>query len=222
MSRIHFDRAYRLPLLGMDEVGCGCIAGPLVAAGVVLPDEIECWHDLERLNVRDSKQMTESARRRVAQFVSESGIWYHVATLDPWLMKKGCLFDETTRLFRRIHTAATEAHLLQTVLVDGNERGGMTKHIGVVKGDDLSMTIAVASVMAKVWRDKFMDELSKRYGGYDWANNKGYPTERHLTGLRARGVTRWHRAHTKPVVRALIRTDGHRRAEASGRRVRPL
>jgi len=179
-------------IAGVDEVGRGPLCGPVTAAAVILnPDDIP-----EGLN--DSKKMT--AKKRDALY-------------DEILAKADCCIAHATvqeideiNILRASHLAMTRAIAGLTkapdhILIDGNmiPKGLATPAEAVVKGDGRSLSIAAASIIAKVARDRIMGDLAIEFPGYGWEKNAGYGTKQHLEALRALGVTPHHRRSFKPI-----------------------
>jgi len=179
-------------IAGVDEVGRGPLCGPVTAAAVILnPDDIP-----EGLN--DSKKMT--AKKRDALY-------------DEILAKADCCIAHATvqeideiNILRASHLAMTRAIAGLTkapdhILIDGNmiPNGLTTSAEAVVKGDGRSLSIAAASIIAKVARDRIMGDLAIEFPGYGWEKNAGYGTKQHLEALRALGVTPHHRRSFKPI-----------------------
>ena len=179
-------------IAGVDEVGRGPLCGPVTAAAVIQnPDDIP-----EGLN--DSKKMT--AKKRDALY-------------DEILAKADCCIAHATvqeideiNILRASHLAMTRAIAGLTkapdhILIDGNmiPKGLATPAEAVVKGDGRSLSIAAASIIAKVARDRIMGDLAIEFPGYGWEKNAGYGTKQHLEALRALGVTPHHRRSFKPI-----------------------
>ena len=179
-------------IAGVDEVGRGPLCGPVTAAAVILnPDDIP-----EGLN--DSKKMT--AKKRDALY-------------DEILAKADCCIAHATvqeideiNILRASHLAMTRAIAGLTkapdhILIDGNmiPKGLTTSAEAVVNGDGRSLSIAAASIIAKVARDRIMGDLAIEFPGYGWEKNAGYGTKQHLEALRALGVTPHHRRSFKPI-----------------------
>lgn len=179
-------------IAGVDEVGRGPLAGPVVAAAVVLdPDNIP-----DGLN--DSKQM--SAKRREALY----DILHEVA--DVAVAEASVREIEENNILRASHMAMVRALAklkdpADYALIDGNMvPRGLNVHAGtIIKGDTRSLSIAAASIVAKVWRDRLMMTLAQQHPGYGWETNAGYPTKEHKARLKSHGVTLHHRRTFKPV-----------------------
>ena len=187
---------HSLPVAGIDEAGRGPWAGPVVVAAVILnPDRIP-----EGLN--DSKQLTPVAREdRYAEILATacvSVVIGHVRRIDRDNILQASLWGMRTA-FRGLQVPKAAA------LIDGNmvPKRFPGKARAVVGGDAQSLSIAAASIVAKVTRDRIMVELAKRYRGYGWENNKGYGTPEHARGVEKHGVCTHHRRSFAPVQRAL-------------------
>ncbi len=177
---------YKLEV-GTDEAGRGCLAGPVVAAAVILPDNFE--HAL----LNDSKQLTEKQREKLRPFIEEKALAYAVAYIHE---KK---IDEINILQASIlamHKAIAKLKIKpEFIIVDGNKFKTYKKipHQTIVKGDAKFKSIAAASVLAKTYRDDYMQKIAKEFPNYYWHKNKGYPTKQHRDGIREFGITKYHR-----------------------------
>ena len=190
MSRTQFERQLWSEgfkrVMGLDEVGRGCLAGPVVAAGVIF----EPGTELE--GIRDSKQIGEEEREDLAELIKEKALF--------WAVKEGSTaeIDHLNILWASLNTmqkcvdeAGAEPDYL---LVDGNKYlASLIPYTCVVKGDDRSMTIGAASILAKVYRDKLMKELHTQFPEFGWDSNVGYPTPYHKKALVESGITVHHR-----------------------------
>lgn len=174
-------------LAGCDEAGRGCLAGPVVAAAVILPKGFK----LKGLN--DSKKLTEKTRKELFPILKEKAIAWGVG------MYSHKEIDEVNILnasFLSMHRAIDEMKKRPNfILVDGNRFIPYKKvqHECIVKGDEKYLSIAAASVLAKVTRDHLMEELDQEFPNYGWAKNKGYPTIQHRKAIREFGATKYHR-----------------------------
>ena len=175
---------------GVDEAGAGPLAGAVYAAAVILPPE---WK-LEGLN--DSKQVSPKRRERLFDRIREQASAWAVAWADEREI------DETDILSARILAMQRAidglAPAADFALIDGNRDRGRaaaitTPHRAIVKGDSLSASIAAASILAKVSRDRYMEEMARRYPQYEFERHKGYPTKRHYELLRQYGPSPIHR-----------------------------
>ena len=175
---------------GVDEAGAGPLAGAVYAAAVILPPE---WK-LEGLN--DSKQVSPKRRERLFDRIREQASAWAVAWADEReIDETGILSARILAMQRAIDGLAPAADF---ALIDGNRDRGRaaaitTPHRAIVKGDSLSASIAAASILAKVSRDRYMEEMARRYPEYEFERHKGYPTRRHYELLRKYGPCPIHR-----------------------------
>lgn len=187
-------QGYRL-IAGVDEVGRGPLAGPVVAAAIILPlEERPSW--LSR--VRDSKQLTPSQRESIFDRVLESGMPFGVGSVSHALIDERGIASATRMAMRRaIEQLSTRPDYL---LIDFMRLPGIRiPQKGVVDGDSLCFSIALASVVAKVTRDRLMVELDGQFPGYGLARHKGYGTPEHLEALQCLGPCAIHRKTFTPV-----------------------
>ena len=190
MDLMEFDRQYREQgaacLCGVDEAGRGPLAGPVCAAAVILPP------DLELPGLNDSKKLTDKKRRELYDIIVEKATAYSVALVDEKTIDEINILQATFRAM-----AEAVAGLSMTpdlVLVDGNREPPLPmKAQCVVGGDGKSASIAAASILAKVTRDRLMEELDETYPQYGFAVHKGYGTKRHYEALRTYGPSPIHR-----------------------------
>ncbi len=182
---------------GLDEVGRGCLAGPVVAAAVILPKD----YSNEFLN--DSKQLKRSQRDQLRLEIEKEAIAWVIAEASVAEIDR---FNIAKASYLAMHRAVEQLKALpEHLLVDGNRFTPypMIPHTCIVKGDGIYASIAAASVLAKTYRDEFMEKLSLQYPMYGWEQNVGYPTPRHLKALSEFGVTDWHRKTFGPVKNVL-------------------
>ncbi len=172
---------------GCDEAGRGCLAGAVYAAAVILPQDFRN----ELLN--DSKQLTEKQRYLLRDIIEREAVAWAIGVVTPQEI------DEINILrasFLAMHRAVDGLKVRpQHLLIDGNRfrpYPGIA-HTTVVKGDGKYLSIAAASVLAKTYRDDYMNSLHEAYPVYDWGRNKGYPTRRHREAIVAHGTTDHHR-----------------------------
>lgn len=187
------------PVAGVDEVGRGCLAGPVVAAAVILPEVIDFGRDSWLAGVSDSKLLTHEKRQRLAPLIAA---WVRCSAV-------GCASVEEIDRINILHAShlamvrAIESMGLKAAhaLVDGNFtlKKLFCPSTAIVKGDQKCLSIACASIIAKVWRDNHMAELDVRYPGYGFAVHKGYPTPAHTDALRRIGPCEIHRRSFRPV-----------------------
>lgn len=185
---------------GLDEVGRGPLAGPVVAACVIIP------HDLRTLEfiseIADSKKLSPSKRdilsaKIIAHFP------YSIAEISPQEIDKINILQASLRAMEKAYHTMPNIHV-DMALVDGNRAPALPcQTVTVTKGDSKSVTVAAASIIAKVYRDKIMKDLDLEYPAYGWAKNAGYPTQHHRDALLISGVTRHHRKSFAPVRRII-------------------
>jgi len=172
---------------GCDEVGRGCLAGPVVAAAVILPKNYT--HEL----LTDSKQLKKKDRLTLQNDIVRDAIAWAVAEVS---CEEIDLINILNASFKAMHLALDKLSVQpQFLLIDGNRFTPYRdlKFECVIKGDGKYLSIAAASILAKNYRDELMEKLSLKYPGYGWNTNVGYPTEEHRDGIRALGITPFHR-----------------------------
>ncbi len=172
---------------GCDEAGRGCLAGPVVAAAVILPG------DYLNLNLNDSKKLSETSRNILREEIEKSARSWAIGVAGPGEIDSMNILNAS---ILAMHRALSQlVHFPEYVIVDGNRFRNFENvpHTCIVKGDSLYMSIAAASVLAKTHRDAIMRELHKEFPQYGWDRNKGYPTSNHAGALRDHGPTCWHR-----------------------------
>ena len=172
---------------GCDEAGRGCLAGAVYAAAVILPPDFQC----ELLN--DSKQLTERQRYQLRPIIEQEAVAWAVGVVTPEEIDKINILNAS---FLAMHRAIDGLQVRpQHLLIDGNRfrKYKDLPHTTVVKGDGKLMSIAAASVLAKTYRDDYMNALHKEYPHYDWDKNKGYPTKAHREAIAQHGTTPYHR-----------------------------
>lgn len=189
-DRLHFERQLWSEgfkhIIGLDEVGRGCLAGPVVAAGVIFKEGTDIPE------IRDSKTLSEKERIGLCEVIKKQAVG--------WVVQEGSI-EEINRL--NILWASLETmqkcvdHIKPSpdyLLVDGNRYiDSLIPFTCLVKGDDRSMSIAAASILAKVYRDELMKEFHHEYPEYGWDTNVGYPTKNHKEALLKLGYTKYHR-----------------------------
>lgn len=186
MKAFDREKACGRILAGVDEVGRGPLAGPVYAAAVILDDNVV----IERL--RDSKKLSEKLRESLFDEIKEKALAYSICSVDEKEIDEVNILQATFNAMKKaVNSLGVNPEI---VLVDGNRDPGLgIETITVVKGDDTSMAIAAASVLAKVSRDRFMTELAKEYPDYGFEKHKGYPTKEHYDAIKEHGVSDVHR-----------------------------
>ena len=176
---------------GCDEAGRGCLAGPVVAAAVILPKKFH--HPL----LNDSKQLNEKKRNELRTVIEKEAVSYGVAFIEPQKIDEINILNAS---FLAMHKALDQLTVLpDSLLIDGNRFNAYNSipHHCMIKGDGRFMSIAAASILAKTYRDEYMLQLHNDYPNYDWINNKGYPTEKHRNLIEKHGITPHHRKSFK-------------------------
>lgn len=172
---------------GCDEAGRGCLAGPVYAAAVILPD------DFSHPWLNDSKQVSESRRYQLRDIIIEQAVSWAVASVSPEEIDRINILNASILAMHRALDGLSVRP--GTVIVDGNrfKPYGTTPWTTFVKGDGRFANIAAASILAKTFRDDEMKRLAKLFPGYDWEVNKGYPTRAHREAIASLGTTPHHR-----------------------------
>lgn len=172
---------------GCDEAGRGCLAGAVYAAAVILPTD----YVNERLN--DSKKLTEHQRYALREEIERDALAWAVGVVLPAEIDKINILNAS---FLAMHRAIDQLSIRpQHLLIDGNRFNKYhdVPHTAVVKGDGKFLSIAAASILAKTYRDDYMNKLHEEYPMYDWKGNKGYPTKKHREAIAKYGTTPYHR-----------------------------
>lgn len=188
-----FDRAFGVPLCGVDEAGRGPLAGPVFAACAILRPGVEIPY------LNDSKKLTEKRREAVFGALLDGGAWFGIGAATPEEIDRVNILRATYLAMNRAYAdllerGVPEEHLPALALVDGNRDPGLPVTTRtVVKGDGVSAAIAAASVLAKVSRDRYMLELDAKYPQYQFQKHKGYPTKLHYELILRHGVSPVHR-----------------------------
>ena len=172
---------------GCDEAGRGCLAGSVYAAAVSLP----VGYQNELLN--DSKQLTEKRRYELREIIQRDAVAWAVGIVTPEEIDKINILNAS---ILAMHRALDQLQVRpEAVIVDGNrfKKYKDLPHTTIVKGDGKYLSIAAASILAKTYRDDYMNQLAEEYPQYDWRSNKGYPTKKHREAIRQYGTTPYHR-----------------------------
>ena len=178
-------------IAGVDEVGRGPLAGPVVAAAVILPKNIE------DLGFDDSKKLSASKREEIYRLIQEKAIAIGIGIVDADIIDQVNIY-QASRL--AMQQAVSELKIQPDyLLIDAMKIDVNTTQIGIIKGDAKSISIAAASIVAKQVRDQMMREFDELYPGYDFSNNAGYGTPKHLEGLKSKGICPIHRKTFAPI-----------------------
>jgi ribonuclease HII len=174
-------------ICGVDEAGRGCIAGPVVAAAVILPKDFV--HDF----LNDSKQLTEVQRNELRPIIEKNAIAFGVGIIDNTKIDEVNILQAT---YLAMHQAIEQIkQKIDVLIIDGNRFKAYKNipHQTIIKGDGKYIEIAAASVLAKTYRDEIMEKLSLEFPEYQWQKNKGYPTIKHREAVKENGSCIYHR-----------------------------
>ena len=176
---------------GTDEAGRGCLAGPVTAAAVILPEGF-CNESLT-----DSKQLTKKMRYELRVLIEAEAISFSVFHIDHIEIDKINILNASIKAMQEAVLRLSPKP--EYLIVDGNSFKTIENipHTCIVKGDSKYLSIAAASILAKTYRDDFMQNLHLEFPMYDWHNNKGYPTLKHRNAIREFGPTQYHRQSFK-------------------------
>lgn len=172
---------------GCDEVGRGCLCGPVVAAAVILDDSFE-----QNL-INDSKKLNFKTRMELDQYIKDNVKSYAIAELSPSFIDQHNILNAS---IHAMHQALDQLHIRpELILVDGNKFHpyNYIPHECIIKGDSKVLSIAAASILAKNYRDRLMIELHEEFPEYGWNTNFGYATKKHQEALIKHGPTKYHR-----------------------------
>jgi len=172
---------------GCDEAGRGCLAGSVYAAAVIFPEN----YQNDELN--DSKQLTDKRRKQLREIIQRDAVAWAVGIVTPEEIDRINILNASILAMHRALDQLTVRP--EAIIVDGNRFKPYQQlpYSTIVKGDGKYLSIAAASILAKTYRDDYMDELAKEYPQYDWLSNKGYPTKKHREAIRQYGITPYHR-----------------------------
>ena len=172
---------------GCDEAGRGCLAGSVYAAAVIFPE------DYQNAELNDSKQLTDKRRKQLREIIEHDAIAWAIGVVTPDEIDKMNILNAS---ILAMHRALDQLKVRpEAIIVDGNRFKPYQNlpHTTIVKGDGKYLSIAAASILAKTYRDDYMDQLAQTYPQYDWLSNKGYPTKKHREAIRKYGITPFHR-----------------------------
>jgi len=173
--------------VGTDEAGRGCLAGPVVAGAVILPKNFK--HPL----LNDSKQLTEKQRLMLKPFIEENALAFGVSFVWQYEIDKINILQSS---ILAMHRSIAQLNIApEFIIVDGNKfnQYGTIPYQTVIKGDSKFKSIAAASILAKTYRDIYMEKIHCDFPDYNWKQNKGYPTKQHRDAIRKIGITSHHR-----------------------------
>ena len=172
---------------GTDEAGRGCLAGPVTAAAVILPAHFE------NSILNDSKQLSEKAREKLRPIIEAQAVSFAVTHLEPKVIDEINILNASIKAMQESILKLNPKP--EYIIVDGNRFKPVLDipHSCIIKGDAKFMSIAAASVLAKTYRDDYMNQIHEEYPMYNWKQNKGYPTQEHREAIRKYGVSKYHR-----------------------------
>ena len=172
---------------GTDEAGRGCLAGPVTAAAVILPEKFEL------IELNDSKQLSEKTRKYLKPLIEEKAISFSVTHLEPVIIDEINILNASINAMHESIVRLNPTPLY--IIVDGNRFKPINNipYSTIIKGDSKFMSIAAASVLAKTYRDEYMEKIHEEFPMYNWKQNKGYPTKEHREAIRKYGTTKYHR-----------------------------
>lgn len=182
---------------GTDEAGRGCLAGPVTAAAVILPK------DFKNEVLNDSKQLSERRRNDLKPIIEAASRSFAVAHVYPSEIDSINILNAS---FLAMHRSLDQLEPApQHIIVDGNRFNPYkdTLHTCIIKGDSKYLSIAAASVLAKTYRDAYMEKIHEEFPMYNWKRNKGYPTKEHRAAIQKYGVTPYHRKSFQLLARPL-------------------
>ncbi|MEB8330745.1 ribonuclease HII [Flavobacteriaceae bacterium KMM 6897] len=172
---------------GTDEAGRGCLAGPVTAAAIILPEDF--YHEF----LNDSKIVTEKRRDLLRPILELESITFGVFHIPPEVIDKINILNAS---ILAMHKSISQLTKIPTcIMVDGNRFKPYKEvsHQCIIKGDSKYTSIAAASILAKTYRDNYMEKLHEEFPMYNWIKNKGYPTKEHREAIRKYGLTKYHR-----------------------------
>lgn len=185
MLKKYFDKI--LVEAGCDEAGRGCLAGPVFAAAVILPKKFR------NSILDDSKKLSDKQRKLLRPIIEQEAISWAVAEVSAKEIDKINILNAS---FLAMHRALDQLNVLpESLLIDGNrfKKYKTIPHHCIIEGDGKYMSIAAASILAKTYRDDYMERLHEQFPDYDWMNNKAYATEKHREAIVKYGITEHHR-----------------------------
>ncbi|MDF4220955.1 ribonuclease HII [Maribacter sp. M208] len=176
---------------GTDEAGRGCLAGPVTAAAIILPESFE------NSILTDSKLLSECKREMLEPLLKEKSICFGIAHIQPETIDKINILNASILAMHQAIDALSKKP--EYIIVDGNRFKSYKNipHSCIVKGDSKYLSIAAASVLAKTARDAYMLKIHEEYPMYNWKKNKGYPTKEHRAAIKKYGATKYHRMSFK-------------------------
>lgn len=185
------NQGYKI-IIGIDEVGRGPLAGPVCAAAVILPDEISQYL---KQSINDSKKLSPVKRNEINLVIIKEAIGIGIGSVDNNMIDKINILEATKiamiEAYKKLKIPDNNKII---ILIDGNFKIKLPiEQLPIIKGDEKCYSVAAASIVAKVYRDSLMEEYHKVYPQYDFLNNKGYGSKKHIEAIKKFGVTAIHR-----------------------------
>ncbi len=178
-------------IAGVDEVGRGCLFGPVVAACVILPK------DFNFSDIKDSKKLSRKKRELLYNYIINNCIEYSVTSIDNNIIDQINILQATKLAMKKsIYDLKNRPDI---VLIDAVKLEISIENRSIIKGDTLSYSIACASIIAKVTRDRYVTSLAKKYPNYSLETNMGYGTKKHIEAIYEYGITKYHRQSFEPI-----------------------
>lgn len=194
---IEFWNCGKQYIMGLDEAGRGPIAGPLVVAGVIFPQHYE--HE----TIYDSKKLSEKKREELFEVIKKDALYYNIEIVSEKDIDTYNIYRATQMAMEKI---VLECAFCDAVLSDAMPLPAVKQPLNaLIKGDQKSVSIAAASILAKVTRDRIMIAFDKKYPQYGFKQHKGYPTKKHIAALQAYGILDIHRKSYAPVRKQLMK-----------------
>lgn len=186
-------------ICGVDEVGRGPLAGPVVSAAVILKDDFDLY------DVIDSKQLSDKKRRELFDKIKDESIAIGVGIIDAKTIDEINIYESAKLAMKKaVEDLAIQADYL---IIDAMTIDSEIEQMSIIKGDAKSNTIGAASIIAKVIRDDLMAEYGKQYPAYDFENNAGYGTKAHIEAVKEHGITPIHRQTFEPIKTFILERD---------------
>ena len=172
---------------GTDEAGRGCLAGPVTAAAVIFPP------DFKNEILNDSKQLSEKKRLFLKPIIETQALTFSVTHLEPKIIDEINILNASIKAMQESILKLNP--IPDYIIVDGNRFKPVANipHSCIIKGDSKYLSIAAASILAKTYRDEYMNKIHEEFPMYNWKQNKGYPTIEHREAIRKYGTTKYHR-----------------------------
>lgn len=190
-----FERKYRKQgfslIAGIDEVGRGPLAGPVVAAAVILPE------DFYLPGIDDSKKLSEKRREEYSAIIQKQALSFSISMIEPSEIDRINIYEATKKAM--LFAVAALKEKPDFLLIDAMKLATPFPSDSIIKGDAKSVSIAAASIVAKVARDKLMKEIGKSFPEYHFEHNMGYGTKEHLQAIESYGITPYHRKSFAPI-----------------------